>query len=492
MVGTEVDAATDVEAFARAILGRPLWPHQVELLRSPARYRVVTAGRQSGKSTALSTEALFTAATRRNALVLVVSAGEVAARRLLADAADIAQASPLLRGSVLDETKGSLSLSNGSQIISVPASQRQIRGWATDLLIVDEAGFVDPDVWRAAEPSIIARPGSRVILSSSPWGSTEHFFRALWQRGMDSPDGQVAAWHWPSSISPVVDAALLEGIRQREPADYFAREYLAEWADASGAYFSEEELMRASADYELVSPEQMSRGQHRLCGGVDWGVSRDANALVLLGMLDAKSSPDGRCRFYVPWLVARSGWPWSEFLEYLERVVPRAGVWMLASETNGVGAWPTDDLSDRLFKAGTGAYVAPVWTDVRRKQSGFGKIRMLLQTDRLVLPRHPELLKQLRALEFEQLPGGGMRIAVPERAGHDDLAMALLQAVSCVRTNGLRDPGPDDPFWAGPAPDDDRWIRTGGGVLVPRRPTPFAWGSSWITGPAGAERGEGW
>lgn len=491
MTSTDTTAATDVEVFAQAVLGRPLWPHQVELLRSPARYRVVTAGRQSGKSTALSTEALFTAATRRNALVLVISAGEVAARRLLADAADIAQASPLLRGSVLDEQKGSLSLSNGSRILSVPASQRQIRGWPVDLLIVDEAGFIDQDVWRAAEPAIIAKPGSRVILTSSPWGTSEHFFRSLWQRGMDQPDEQVAAWHWPSSISPLVDQVLLEQIRERETADYFAREFMAEWTDESEAFFTESELMRATADYRLTSPEELpsliSGGRHvvPVVGGVDYGVARDANAVTLVGLLGPDRCGDQRWRLFLPWLRAEFGWPWNDFLGYLTGLCRTYGVRILASETNGVGAWPTDDLAQRVNGV-TG--VAAVWTDLRRKQSGFGKIKVLLQGDRLILPRHPELLSQLRALTQEQLPGGGIRISVPERSGHDDMAMSLMQAISCVGTFYLED---EVVFGRVVGDDSDAWVTTGSGVRVPAQPIPTAH-EGWIGAPSGRERGEVW
>ena len=191
------DPATDAGAFAEQLLQTPLWPHQLDLARSPARYRIVCAGRQVGKSRLLAAVALHTAYTRRNALVLLVSAGETASRRLLEDCASLALASPLLRGSVLDESKSELTLSNGSRVLSVPASARQIRGWPVDLLIVDEAGFVDSEIWRAAEPAIIARPGSRVILASSPWGGPDHFFRQLWHRGMSAPDAHVSSWHWP-------------------------------------------------------------------------------------------------------------------------------------------------------------------------------------------------------------------------------------------------------------------------------------------------------
>lgn len=479
----------DVETFAGRVLGRPLWPHQVELARSPARYRVMCAGRQVGKSTLLAVLALHTAATRRDALVLLVSAGEHASRRLLAEAADLATGSALLRGSVLDESRSSLTLANGSRILSVPASQRQIRGWPVDLLVLDEAGFIDPEIWRAAEPAIIARPGSRVILSSSPWGGVEHFFRQLWQRGMDAPDEHVASWHWPSTVSPLVDGALLARIREREPADYFDREYLAEWPDESGAYFTESEIMAGVVDYELTDPAAIPPNRRRswpVVGGVDWGMAVDANALAVASVLDPVDVSDARWRVFVPWLEAHYRMPYSEFIDRVCHVSGRFWMRAVAAETNGVGAFPTDELAERIRQARTRTRVAPVWTNARRKQSGFGKIKTLLQSDRLILPRHPELLKQLRALQFEQQAGGGLRIAVPESAGHDDLAMALLQAMSCVETRVLRD-GVDE-FRRR---SREETVGTSAGVQVRRRPVPHE-RSHWCSTPTGEETGDGW
>lgn len=490
MSGSVAATATDAGVFAERLLGQPLWDHQLELVRSPARYRVVCSGRQSGKSRALAVLALFEAATRRGITVLLVSAGEVASRRLLEECAALASASPLLAGSVVDEAAAQLVLSNGSRILSVPASQRQIRGWPVDLLIVDEAGFIPDEVWRASEPSIIARPGSRVVLCSTPWGGAEAFFRRLWGRGMAQPDGQVAAWHWPSTVSPLVDEGLLEEIRGREAPDYFAREYLAEWTDSAGTYFDEQEIRGAVADYELGDPDDRSTryrvGSGFVVGGLDWGMARDANAMAMLGVLDDEGLGDGQWRLYVPWLEARYRMPWSAFID---RVCDVAGVYrvrVLASELNGVGAYPTDDLRQRLSQRhGFSTQVSGVWTDVRRKESGFGMLRSLMQDGRLVLPNHPELLKQLRALEFEQLAGGGSRITVPERAGHDDLAMALMQAVSCVETAWLRQYPPDLTRF----PADVEWV-DGPGGRVPLRPRPLQ--VSFERRPAGRESGDGW
>lgn len=464
-------AAVDVGVFAERLLGRPLWSHQLDLARSGARYRVVCAGRQVGKSSTLAVIALFEAFTRSGILVMLVSAGESSSQRIMADCAALAGGSDVLRGSVVEETKSLLVLSNGSRILSVPASERQIRGWPVDLLIVDEAAFVANEVWSSAEPAIVARAGSRVILTSSPFG-VDHFFRRLWQRGMDSPDGMYESWHWPSTVSPLMDADLLEEIRAHENPIVFEREYLAVWSDASGGLLSPDEISAAVLDYGLVEPVDVvlhgsarSRGfgssgweLPAVCAGLDWGSARDANAVVLLAALDdgGLNVPEltvdhaGDYVFFIPWLEVHHRMLYGDFIGRLVRLATKYNVQVFASETNGVGAYPTEELGRQLMRAhedgllarwhGQPSWVEPVWTDNRRKQAMFGRLKGMLQGGRLVLPRHPELLKQLGALQVTETAAGAMQISVPENRGHDDLAMALGQALSCIGTTS-RVPG---------------------------------------------------
>jgi len=433
---SELSPALDAGAFADQLLGGPLWQHQLDVARSPARYRVVCAGRQVGKSRGLAVIALHAAATHRDYTVLLISAGEVASRRLLEDCAALANASPLLRGSVLDESKTALTLSNGSVIRSVPASQRQIRGWPVDLLIVDEAGFIDDDIWRAAEPAIIARPGSKVILTSTPWGGPQHFFRQLWQRGMTAPDEHVASWHWPSSVSPMVDAALLEQIREREAPHYFAREFLAEWTDDVGAFFTSVELEAATKVFDLVSPDEYAGGLVNVVGGVDWGARHDANTLAVISRAPEPVDERGRARYRVMWLEEHFGLSYDGWIDRLVEVGCRFPFAALAAETNGVGDYPSTMLAQRLGWHGR-FVVVPVQTTARLKENGYGLLQLLMQQDRIELPAHPGLLRQLAALEIERTESGASRIAVPDRVGHDDLAMALCLAVLQLGGNEL-------------------------------------------------------
>lgn len=432
------EARRDPGVFARLLLGTELWPHQHEVAVSPARYRIICAGRQVGKSQLLAVLALHHAFSKARQTVLIVSAGDTAAKRLLETVAALALGSTLLAGAVVDESSKAVTLSNGSVIRAVPASAAQIRGWSIDLLILDEAAFIDPEIWRAAEPAIIARPGSRVILSSSPWGSADHFFRVMWGLAMASPDGFQAAWHWPSITSPLVDEELLERIRERETPVVFGREYLAEWMDSEGAYFSTAELEAATASdgvHELVGTDDqvVLAALGPVVGGVDWGMARDAHALTVVAPIVGEDGLDdrGRPRYWVPYVEERHGLGYDAWIDRLEALAGPGGFMFqqVTAETNGVGQMPTQVLARRVWEACGVDVVVPEHTTSRTKEDLFGFMKLLMQQARLVLPRHPSLLRQLGALEYAIGESGAMRIAVPERAGHDDVAMSFALAL---------------------------------------------------------------
>src|SRR5690625_1557735 len=117
---TRRTAATDIDVFARELVGAPLWAHQLELAQSPARIRTVCSGRQAGKSHTLAMLALHTAFAQPGSRVLILSAGEEAAKGLLRQIAELASA-PLLRGSTVDENRSRITLSTGSEVVCVPA-----------------------------------------------------------------------------------------------------------------------------------------------------------------------------------------------------------------------------------------------------------------------------------------------------------------------------------------------------------------------------------
>jgi Terminase large subunit, T4likevirus-type, N-terminal len=222
-------ARSDLRTFSEAVESA-LEPWQANALNLTARTTVIVAGRQVGKSRSLSVAALHWAYSRPNQTVLVISAGEDASRRLLAQAAAIAIRSPLLSGSVVDENASKLVLSNGSEILSVPASERAVRGLSVDLLLVDEAAQVDDDLLLgAAIPTTAARPDARIVLAGSP-GAAEGAFYEMAEQGEQGGE-HVVTHRWHLQDATWIGGHVIDAARSALAPAQFEREYLGRFAD---------------------------------------------------------------------------------------------------------------------------------------------------------------------------------------------------------------------------------------------------------------------
>lgn len=475
------DPRDDVEVFADRILGRPLWPHQLEAARSGAFILSVSAARRTGKTTLIETVAAWTAFRDRGVKVVILSATQDAARRVTESLNATLAGSPLTSSSVVDDFATRIRLDNGSEIVSLPASQRQVRGYGAGVMLVvlDEAGFCPGELWTAAQYVALDERanGSRIILAGTPWGGREHFFRLAFERGRDG-DPDHASAHWTFEANPRLDRAYLERQRDRvSPAEY-AAEVLGEWSDAAGSLFSRELLERQTADLDLPAIADL-RGPARPIVSVDYGVSYDASAAALIYRLPvAALNPElDRPVFTVlPHL-----WPVKTPLGQVVDDVVDLGVdpAFIATETNGVGAMPSQELLSRMRRSGAQRQWAMIATSSATKTAGYGCLLGLLERGQMVLPRHPQLLRQLAGLKFEQGERGFTRINADSPATHDDAADSL----GALGMLPVRQPGgrivchmqlladPSRSVGDAPIADlDGEVVETGGGLRVWRRP----------------------
>jgi Terminase large subunit, T4likevirus-type, N-terminal len=492
----------DLEVFS-SLIGRPLRPYQVEALECEVRTTVVAAPRQTGKSYSLANLSLHRAYRKPRQRVLIVSAGEEASKRLLAEI-NTAATHPILKGSVLADNASLLMLSNGSEIRSVPASERQIRGWSVDLLIVDEAAYVSEDVLLgAALPTTAARPDARIVLVSTPWameGAFYRFFLAGRDRIADS-----RSFQWRLKDAPWITDEVVEAMRATLPPLRFRAEFEGEFVGASDALFPPGELLAAVAPYRLLTAEE-ARGEE-IVVGVDWGRAFDSHAVVAVGLLDdygANAEPI----LFVPWLET-SQRPYSQMVAAVASLARRADVRRLTfdpfysqarpikdrlpgggtlhengstlprpvkatpgysvrsfvTEMNGVGAMPSEELSRLL-----GRRVMPLHTSQRSKEDAYSRLRALLMDRRIVLPDEVDLLRQLQGLSYAPTGGGGLSIEASDPNVHDDLADALSLAVSAI-------PHDTRGGVVSPEPEGVEWLETSGGVRVPAAPRPRKRGS---------------
>lgn len=235
---------------------------------------------------------------------------------------------------------------------------------------------------------------------------------------------------------------------------------------------------------------------------------QDANVLALVGIVDdggrnarvTRTGNPGDYVYFVPWIEQHFQMEYRTFIERIVTVCEGYHVRTLVSETNGVGSFPHEHLGhelDRSIRAGSlplwrdhyATQLRGVWTDNRRKQAMYGRMKGMLQAGQLVLPRNPDLLQQLASLEVTTTAAGNLRIEVPESRGHDDLADALGQALSAIG-DSTRQEGQEYPADYG----DADYVKLGNGLLFPKQPRLLDPGMNraLLLGPLGEETGLPW
>src|SRR5215218_2741046 len=164
---------------------------QKRLLRSRAKRRLLLASRQSGKSQTCAILALHKALFTPNSLVLCIAPALRQAQELTHK---IFTAYRDLGLGMMDpprqENKLSLELSNGSRIITLPGTEKTIRGYSkAALVLIDEASRVEDALLYAIKP-MLAVSGGTLILLSTPYGKRGEFYEAwrdeegVWEKYM--------------------------------------------------------------------------------------------------------------------------------------------------------------------------------------------------------------------------------------------------------------------------------------------------------------------
>lgn len=205
-------------------------PWQADVLRSDARQLILCCSRQSGKSTVTGLLALWTALYQPGALVLIVSPSLRQSQELYRKVRDLLRV--LKQPEPSEESALRLELPNGSRLVSLPGSERTIRGFSAPLLVIeDEAARVDDALYIGIRP-MLATSGGRLVLLSTPFGQRGHFSEA-WNGG----DGW-QRFSVPAERCPRIDPAWLQRERDAMPDFLYRQEYACEFVDSDTQYFA--------------------------------------------------------------------------------------------------------------------------------------------------------------------------------------------------------------------------------------------------------------
>ena len=190
-----------------------LWEH---------RNCAVLKGRQVGASTSAAAKAIQLVRHVPNSLAAIVSPSmkQSTEVKLRAKNGLIRLGEKL----VLDSATV-IGLDNGARIMSLPGSAKSVRGWTADLLVIDEAAFLDPDTFLAARATVAT--GGRVIVQSTPAAPYGHFYDLF-----TAQDPLWAKFQVSSEDVTTIDPAFLASERATLGPEEYAQEYQGKFTAA--------------------------------------------------------------------------------------------------------------------------------------------------------------------------------------------------------------------------------------------------------------------
>jgi phage terminase large subunit-like protein len=160
--------ATSVLEFAREVLKFPAEGTQAAVLENAPRYKtiVLNCSRQWGRSTVVAAMAVYRMIKVRGATVLIVAPVGRQSGETLAKARGFLRVMGLKWKSDGVNDQSSM-LANGSRIVSLPATRDTLRGYsAVSMLIIDEAAYVEDEVYLSLRPSLAVSDGDLILLST--------------------------------------------------------------------------------------------------------------------------------------------------------------------------------------------------------------------------------------------------------------------------------------------------------------------------------------
>jgi hypothetical protein len=239
----DLKLALDRVAFAEKLgISPDAW--QEGFLRSSSDRVLLNCSRQSGKSTMSAVIALHRALYYPGSLVLCLAPALRQSQELFGKVADFYRdlGRPV---APQGERKLSLELENSSRIITLPGSEKTIRGFSgAALLLVDEASRVDDGLYYAIRP-MLAVSGGALLMLTTPYGKRGVFYEEWISEAGSSAGGAWERFEVPASQCPRIPETFLMEEEESLPPFIFRQEYECSFEETEDQVFTTDLIDRA-------------------------------------------------------------------------------------------------------------------------------------------------------------------------------------------------------------------------------------------------------
>ena len=238
-----------------------LLPWQQEVFKDPTRFKIIAAGRRTGKSRLAAWTLIIEALQTEKGHVWYVAPTQGQARDIMWTTL-LELGHTVIKGRHVNNMQ--ITLVNGAMISLKGADRPEtMRGVSLKYLVMDEYADMKPQVFEQILRPALADQKGRAMFIGTPMGRN-HFYE-LYKLGDSGKDEHYKAWHFTSFDNPLLDPAEIEAARGSMSSFAFRQEFMASFEAAQSEIFKDEWIK--------ISDEEPEEGSYfiavDLCGFTD-------------------------------------------------------------------------------------------------------------------------------------------------------------------------------------------------------------------------------
>ena len=224
-----------------------LLPWQQEVFSDPTRFKIVAAGRRTGKSRLAAWLLIINALQTERGHVFYVAPTQGQARDIMWTTL-LELGHPVIKSSHINNLQ--ITLINGCTISLKGADRPEtMRGVSLKFLVMDEYADMKPSVWEQILRPALADQKGQAMFIGTPMGRN-HFYE-LFRYAELEDDDSYQAWHFTSYDNPLLDPEEIDTAKKSMSSYAFRQEFLASFEAMGSEIFKEDWLQFSKEEPEF-------------------------------------------------------------------------------------------------------------------------------------------------------------------------------------------------------------------------------------------------
>ena len=212
-----------------------LLPWQQSVFETDVRFKIVAAGRRTGKSRLAAWLLILNALQTEKGHVFYVAPTQGQARDIMWNTL-LELGNPVISGSHVNNMQ--IKLINGATISLKGADRPEtMRGVSLKFLVLDEYADMKPSVWETVLRPALADQKGHALFIGTPLGRN-HFYD-LYKYAELGDDPTYQAWHFTSYDNPLLDPEEIDVAKQSMSSYAFRQEFMASFEALGSEIFKE-------------------------------------------------------------------------------------------------------------------------------------------------------------------------------------------------------------------------------------------------------------